>query len=241
MWGRIYEGEVSYSYSKISTFNSCPYKFKLKYVDKLESPFEDSVIFEKGRFIHALLEFYPTIPDFEFKFPEVESKKNEYISLVKSLYKSNRILNKLLDPSVALYREKQFYLDTNLKEISTKESSFLNGIIDYVGRVNDTLLLVDWKTGKTQSHASLDQLKFYALWAFNNLDINQIKCSLFFLEQNDIKSEILTRADLPDLESLYKSKINTIETETRFEKKRSKSCEYCPFIKECQRINLRRN
>ncbi len=232
---------MSYSYSKISTFDSCPFKYKLKYIDKIKVPFEDSATFEKGKFIHSLFEFYPDIPEFEFKFKQVEEQKQSYVLLVENLFKSNKVLKFLYSDSVLHYREKQFYLDNDLKEVPTRDVAFIDGIIDYVGKYKDTLLLVDWKSGKTQKYASLDQLKFYSLWAFNNYDIEKIQVSLFFVEQNEVKIEIISRSDYENIKSYYFNKINTIENETEFKKNRSKSCEYCPFLKECQRINLRRN
>ena len=74
-----------YSYSKISTFVSCPKKFKFQYIDKIGT-FLDTPALIKGRTIHYLIENSSLSPDEysdEMKqnikdFPEALEIKNNF-------------------------------------------------------------------------------------------------------------------------------------------------------------------
>ena len=229
---------MTYSYSKLSCFKECPYKYKLKYIDHISTPFNDSPVFEKGRYIHSILEHWPSVPEFSFLFPEVQSKKDDYLSQIQTVITTQKNIKFLLSEEVCLRREYTFYLDSNFKEVPTKDESLYNGVIDYVGRFNKSLLLVDWKSGQTQNSASFDQLEFYSLWAFNKFNkINRVNCFLMFVEQNKFKNLTIQKKDQEKIQDKYKSMIEKINTTDQFLKNRSSKCEWCPYQLDCIKMN----
>ena len=51
-----------YSHSRLSTFEQCPFKFKLKYIDKLKPDIEKTIESHLGSAVHETLEWvYNTI------------------------------------------------------------------------------------------------------------------------------------------------------------------------------------
>ena len=230
---------ASYSYSKIALYNKCPFKFRKKYIERIDN-FEDSPTFEKGRFLHALLEYYPQMPEFEFKFKEIENQKIELINFFSNLVKTNKAIKYLLSKDHKIASEQEFFLTSECCSASGYDDSMFNGKIDYVGATDDgTIVLVDWKSGKTQKHASLDQLKFYSFWAFSHFKhINKVKLYLYFIEQDIFVTEEIDRNISELIFKKYVDVVKTIESDTEYKIRRSTECLYCQFSTECNRIKI---
>jgi ATP-dependent helicase/DNAse subunit B len=228
----------TYSYSKLSTFDLCPYKYYLQYVLKIKTPFSDNATLEKGRFLHYLLENYPDLTvTYKLKYPEVKNKEQFYREFIRELAKTAKNVKFLLQEDTIVAREQNFYLDANFKIVEKKSESTYNGIIDYVGQFNRMILLVDWKSGSTQTLASLDQLMFYASWAFAKFPGTiKVKCYLMFIEQNEFKHITVTRAMLKEIQDKYRQKVATIESTTEFKKCRNDKCQWCAFATDCNKI-----
>lgn len=226
---------MNYSYSRLSMFDRCPKKFHYKYIE-LYSITDDSAVFEKGRYLHSLLEHYPNIPEFKFEFLDVEDKKDLFIEQIHSLCKYEPKVKFLLKNCIA--REQQFYLerDINLSLVNCeKDDQLINGVIDYVGKVTDSVILCDWKSGQTQKYASFEQLKLYSIWAFNEFpEINNIILFLYFIEQNlYLRLDLNRDKDFEVIKQNVLNKINTIETTKEYNKIKKEDCQYCPYFQEC--------
>lgn len=231
---------MNYSYSRLSMFDRCPKKFEYRYITKFEIPDKDNVIFERGKFLHALIEQYPALPEFEFKYKENIDMKMEYISLISNLCRNDKKMKYLLSPEVLYSKEQQFYLDAMMCNCD-EENQLVNGIIDYVGLTDKYVILCDWKSGRTQKYASFDQLKFYCIWAFNNFPhINTVKAFLYFIEQNIYVYEEIDRADVWNIKNKYLKKIDIIESTTDFKKIIKEDCQYCDYRHDCQPFKVRR-
>jgi len=115
----------AWSFSKISTFEECPRKFKYIYVDKLAS-FVKSDAMTIGEGIHAFIEFYSLNPTSSLKecedvFTEAVTKSATLVNLDKALKSVNivkwyRDSNKVLVPYMChktgtIYTEKWFKLE----------------------------------------------------------------------------------------------------------------------------------
>jgi CRISPR/Cas system-associated exonuclease Cas4 (RecB family) len=227
---------MKFSYSRLSLYKECPKKFWYKYIDKSIIS-TDSPIFEKGKFIHALIETYPNLPAYEFKFEEVRSKMIQYITQIFDLCATDKKMIWLLDN--CLFREKQFYLNHALNNCTEEDGSLVNGIIDYVGMIGETLIIADWKTGQTQKYASFEQLKLYSIWAFNEFpEINSVRCFFFFIEQNKTLHLEIKRSELSGLKLNVLSVIDDINKDTVFKKKPADNCKYCDKYNDCKPYNV---
>lgn len=228
---------MKFSYSRLSIFKRCRKKFEYRYVLKIETDV-DSPVFEKGKFIHALLEHYPKLPEFEFKFKEVESKKMDYISLVSNKCKNDKKIKFLY--TIPHQNEVEFNLDEKLENTADGDNSALYGIIDYVGRNGDTIIMVDWKTGFTQIYASFDQLKLYSIPIFNSFpDINTIKAFLFFIEQDVYVYEEISRTELSSIKEKLLNEINEINECEEYTRNVKEDCQFCEYYKLCQPFKVK--
>lgn len=232
---------MSFSYSKISLYNKCPYKYKKKYIDK-DDVFTDSPVLEKGRYIHLLLDNYPELPEYEFVFSDVKNKRLEMIEFVSNLARNDVKLKYLLSSDVKLFSEKNFFLKDDMTETDKRQDSLFNGIIDYVGKKDDAIIIVDWKTGSTQKHASLDQLKFYSMWAFSHFsEINILKICLYFIEQNIYVMDTIDRESATIIKNNFINKTIQIVNDTTFEKKKTEECLFCKYSNECNKLEIKRS
>ena len=232
----------SYSYSKIALFNKCPFKYFKRYIERAET-FKDSPVFEKGQYLHALLEHYPALPEFTFKFKEIEDKRMEMIEFIANLVKTNSAVKYLLSKDVKITAEQEFFLTADACSASGYNDSMFNGKIDYVGKTADgTIILVDWKSGLTQRGASLDQLKFYTMWAFSHFkNINKVKLYLYFIEQKIFVTEEIDRDAGQVILNKYVKKVEEIESTTEFDIRRTDECIYCQYLTDCNRIKIKGN
>ena len=225
---------MSFSYSRISMFERCPKKYEYRYITKFEIPDNDNMIFEKGRYIHAILEHYPELPEFEFKYKDNKVKRLYFLNEISHLCKHDNKIKYLLSKDVMYERELKFHLNESLLN-SDENDSYVNGIIDYVGKTDDKIILVDWKSGKSRKYASFEQLKLYSIWAFNTFpDINIVKAFLIFVEQNIFVYEEITRDECELIKNNLKFKLNDIEKTTSFCKKVKEDCQYCDYRTDCQ-------
>lgn len=226
-----------YSYSKVSTYVECPHKFKLQYVDGVRTPFMDNHVFEKGRYFHCAVENHPNPVVPVFKFKENEARREELESQVAAILSSEKVL-RLLGSCVK--REYRFYLDSMLRYANrTSKDIFFKGIIDYIGQTEPgSIDMVDWKSGKTKS-GSLKQLKFYSIWAFEAFkNIDNIRVSLFYLEDDVERAENVSREDRVEIVEGFLETVGRIESDTGYEKRPNRNCEYCAFFAVCRPFRL---
>lgn len=123
---------LPYSYSKISTYQSCPRKFKYQYIDKI-GKFEDSPALVRGRTLHYLIEN----PYLDESLYSDEMKKNieDYPECIdiKNNFKNSELGEKYLkDIERIPIQEFKLGLSTSLEPQEYQKSSLFNGIVDYI-------------------------------------------------------------------------------------------------------------
>lgn len=231
------------SFSQISTYLECPYRYYLSYIVKL--PGVAKPYFSFGHSVHAALEKFHkprllpetyTLSDllewFEsswvsdgFKDPQSEAKaKDEGKSLLVGYFERNKD-----KPQFSVEVEKKFTLEIN--------SVVVSGVIDRVDRLpSGNLHLVDYKTGNfiPQELEQKDklQLSIYTLAATKLFKGEVEKATYMFLRSGTE----LTFA--PDSEQLATT-IYTIEKVSKdigsgfFPKCKNKFCPWCDFYSFC--------
>lgn len=217
-----------YSYSKISTFQQCKRKFKYNYIDKIPQGDRDTTPLIKGGAVHSIFEKYPEAsthkraPDYQYIFDVFLNSGlgKKYIFRESSREKTIRI-------------NKNFEADDN----ATKEETLFRGFVDYICTIDDTVNLIDWKTGKLrdQKYQDFNQLLFYSIYFFLKYDhINTVRIAYVYVEHPEYENAIvLERKYLDNYIHTLKSSINDIETETVFPKNITKLCDWCPFQEHC--------
>lgn len=229
-----------YSFSKLNTFEQCPMKFKFKYIDKISTPFKMNATLEKGSYIHLLLEelakndmVLPKV-SYDFKYSsrqDIVSYKKTFRDFVFSDFGEKYLSN---DDYTFFGAEVEF--GVKLEDGVLSETSYWNkkalfrGKIDHVNIHDDTMYLLDWKSGRVNQYPAILQLVMYAVWCFLKYEnINIVKTAFVYIEHGVEKTYTFKRKHLDDLIAKVMEKINNVELETKFNKKESKLCEYCEF------------
>lgn len=236
------------SFSQISTYLECPYRYYLSYIVKL--PGVAKPYFSFGHSVHSALERFHkprllpesyTLNDLlgwfdsswkseGFKDSQAEAKaKDEGKSLLVGYYERNKD-----KPQLSLEVEKKFTLEINSIKVS--------GVIDRIDRLpNGNLHLIDYKTGNfiPQELEQKDklQLSIYTLAATKLFDGEVEKATYMFLRSG---TELTFE---PDSEQLATT-IYTIEKVSSdinsgfFPKCKNKFCPWCDFYSFCDTAKI---
>lgn len=225
-----------YSASKIKKFYECPLLFKYKYVLNIKVPFIPKVAFEKGKFIHQVLQYYPEIPpDFEFKLSSINDI-DDYGVLLQSVLAQPEIKDLLINDDII---KKELWF--KIMDISGQIKVF-TGQIDYLRIAQDFITIVDWKTGNQWGNdGTLEdpQILLYAFWAFKEFpEINNVNASYYYLDQRRSVGYTFTRTEhYEKIKQFLFKKINKIESETKFERTPHQFCHYCDYYELCNKEN----
>ena len=231
-----------YSYSKISSFVSCPRKFKYNYIDKL-GVFKPSLALEKGSRVHQLLENFDKIketkelPSYKFKLTPPESQGD--VDKVAFDFMKSDLGKRYLTECDVIGDEVKFGLDAKLTPCSYySKSAIMRGAIDKLVKIDDKLIIIDWKTGKypAQEYHDNSQSVMYAIWAFREYpEINEIEATYVYVEHDSEHKYIFLRKYLQNYVTSYSDKIVKIEKEEEFPKIKHVLCDWCDFQEHCDK------
>jgi putative RecB family exonuclease len=249
---------ATYSHSKISTYENCPYQYKLRYIEKKKPEIENTIEAFMGGMVHQTLEFlYKSI-----KFKK-RIAKNILIKFYRDLWEKN-----YSDDILIVKAEKENIGADNYRKMGEK---FISDYYDRVKPFDQMTILglettdrmtlpdgnqwhvridklgcddkgnyfvCDYKTNarmKDQEEADEDrQLALYSIWVKDKFkDAKSVKLIWHMLAFN--KDAISERTD-KQLEKLQNEVIEIIkemESATEFPTNVTALCAYCGFKSEC--------
>ena len=214
---------MSFSFSSLSLYNTCPFAYKLSYIDKVKPVRSTALV--KGSNVHSILEKYPEIQEKEYKFNENLIVSNFLNSEIGNYFK-----DVLLNKKTA--REFKFGLTRDFKNDTFKDS-FFHGIIDLIFFENDELNLCDYKTGKYKENQDFSQLLTYSLF-FKNYD--KIKINYLYVEHNKINSKVVTKEDIEKTQDFIIKTTDIILQDKTFKRNCGKHCSWCQFSEKCDEM-----
>ena len=215
---------MSFSFSSLSLYNTCPFAYKLSYIDKIKPVRSTALV--KGSNVHSILEKFPNfIASKEFKFNENLIVSNFLNSEIGNYFK-----DVLLNKKTA--REFKFGLTRDFKNDTFKDS-FFHGIIDLIFFENDELNLCDYKTGKYKENQDFSQLLTYSLF-FKNYD--KIKINYLYVEHNKVNSKVVTKEDIENAQNFIIKTTDIISEDKVFKRNCGKHCAWCQFSEKCDEM-----
>jgi RecB family exonuclease len=244
-----------FSYSKISAFEQCKYKYKLKYIDKIKVEIEQTIEAFMGNLVHKALEKLYT----EIIIGKI-CTKNELINFYNGLWikqfncnilivkteNSAEHYRKLGEYFINKYYDKNYPFDEfEIIGLETQDKLILKNQdqyhirIDKLARKNDVFYVCDYKTNnkmKTQDEADNDeQLAMYALWVFSKF--KNAKTFVLVWDMLAFDEKVLSKRTPKQLKELEKDiikKIAFINNCTEFSPNLTKLCDYCEYQKQCK-------
>jgi hypothetical protein len=218
-----------YSFSKIDTYQKCPYKFKLRYIDNIWPKNVDKFHTIRGTYMHNRLQYWgdssisiSTDGLTAENITECERKLNSFSlsDLGKDMMFGGTLLKNELNIGIGL--------DWTPQPYKSKENLLYKGKIDKISLFQNTLRVIDWKAGKVRQQSI--QLLSYALWAFLKWpQIKRIESSYIFLDHIQKHTEIYHRENIPHMKKSLLMGIKPIEKAPFYKKNPTGLCEYCEY------------
>jgi putative RecB family exonuclease len=247
-----------YSHSRLSCFEQCPMKFKLKYIDKVQTEVQESIEAFLGKRVHETLE--KLYMDLKFqKIPTLNQLLAYYLEIWKKHWNSSIIITRK-DYTETNYKTmgkkfiedyyKKFHpfnqatvlgLETKISLSLDKNGNYkLIGFIDRLDYCGKGVYEVhDYKTNANlplQTYLDRDrQLALYSI-AIKNMhkDAKKVRLVWHFLAFNKTLTSYRTDTQLENLKKNTIELIKKIEKEKEFKPKTSKLCDWCEFKSMCK-------
>lgn len=243
-----------YSHSKLSCFEQCPFKYKLKYIDKIKPEIEPIIEIYLGKSVHDSLEWvYKQVQ--KQKIPTAEELIEYYSKTWQETYKPEFVItdknltqkdyfNKGVGFLLNYYIQHKPFDDNTLeteKKISFKLKD--NQILGFIDRLaydekKKEYVIHDYKTsGSLPSREKIDndrQLSLYSL-AIQELFGENTRCLLVW-HYLSFNKQIFARRSNKELEKLKQDileLIKKIELTKEFPTNQTALCNWCEYKNMC--------
>ena len=231
---------------KLNMFQKCPRQYKFHYIDSLKDVYgKPRPYFTMGEHVHAALrEFFSSVPITERNISKLEN-------LLREKWKRNRKgFNDIDDERKwaerALSQLRWFAQSQDLSVIPLMVEDYhvveLSSNITLVGRIDrvdrqddDSLHIIDYKTGRIPSQINETQLHIYALILSKEQNLPVSKASYLFLEAGEFRTLQPTAADSEHATSYVIDLVEGICMEREYPATPNEYCGTCDFIEICPR------
>ncbi len=248
---------VIYSHSKLSTFEQCPLKYKLRYIDKIKPEIEKTIEAHLGTSVHDTLEWvYNSVKENSEKSPTLDEIINHYIDIwKKGLTEDILIVKKQLTQTDYFNKGIQFLADYYQKHypfkdgtiecekeitINLDENTQIRGFIDRLvyDIENNRYEIHDYKTANTlPTQEKMDQDRQLALYSIAIKEIygedKEVLLIWHYLAYNHKIISKRTQQQLENLKQETKRLIKDIQNTRVFLPNKSILCEWCEYKSIC--------
>lgn len=239
------------NYSQLSYYLSCSYDYRLRFIYGFNPELVQALGY--GKQVHNLINMMHSNFERTNEIPtekEVQNLVNEHFYLRYAAKKQEEILRKSCFDSLKSYIElwkKDFSLAVKTEqnfEMDFENKALINGSIDLLSRADgkeDILEIIDFKTGKPQSHYEekyTHQVVLYTIAAQEALQKNISKAYIHYLdaENAERKEVIITPKKIKETKIQLSSAIDGIVA-NNFPRKPARSvCNKCDWKLICPKV-----
>ena len=211
---------------QLQTYDECPQKYKLCYIDKVHivESLRNQQSSQTGNKIHNLINYY--------------LKGQDTTKLVPTLFQDEKILwHNFITSGIKNYTTKASEFAFNVKI----DEHWLTGRIDALFEYDEKYIILDWKTGENfRSENAKFQTSFYLLCMYEILKAKELIKSPEQLELHYLNLQTNTTIKINfdrDLYLQYKTTIlniiNEINTKNTFVCNRTDKCPRCKYYRAC--------
>lgn len=238
-----------YSNTKLSTFEQCPHKYRLQYIEKAPKDYPNTIECFMGNIVHKVLEAV---------YKGEATKLNDVLVLFEKLWSADYVPGTLIAKKLPA----QHYFDLGQKflihyhnsykpfdemdilGLETKDylklpdGNFWHVKIDKLGRKGDTFYVCDYKTSswmKTEEQARVDrQLALYGLWVKRKYPEARIVVKWHMLAFDKEVAVEFSEEELEGFASDVVEQIKNLEACKVFERQTGILCNYCVYRESCR-------
>lgn len=250
-----------YSHSKLSTFEQCPFKYKLRYIDKIRPEIEKSIEAHLGTAVHNTLEWvYNTIKEnreknfsmdelIQYYITEWQKDFSDKILIVKKHLTHKDYFNKGVEFLINYYNEHYPFRDGTIEcekkiiielDENTKVQGFIDRLVHNIEK--NRFEIHDYKTANTlPTQEKMDNDRQLALYSIAIKEIygedKEIVLIWHYLAHQQKIISKRTNEQLKKLKSDTVALIKKIESTKYFPFEKSILCDWCEYKNECPAWN----
>ena len=224
----------SWSFSRYNTYQLCPLKARLAFIDKIPEPGNEAMA--RGAEVHVLAEQF--IKGELEDLPPVLNKFRKEFRRLRRKYKKSRSLVTVEDTWA-------FTKDWDQTTWNDWVGCWLRVKLDCAEEVDgDVLVIYDWKTGKfrpDKNEEYVEQLELYALSAFFMYDhIKAVQPRLVYLDEGVVFPEkgtadayklTFSRDDIESLRKKWEKRTKPMLSDQVFSPRPNNLCRWCHYRK----------
>lgn len=206
----------AWSFSRWETYEQCPLRFKLKYIDKLKEP--PSPALDKGKRVHDEAECFLTTPD----APLPDSLRR-----FEGLFFELRELPGMIADQETL----QWGYDAQWRPAGWfAKATWFRSVLDaFVPYSDDTATGIDFKTGKMRE-ISYEQIETQALAAFSRIpSLRVVEMRLWYLDSGSEIIQTYSADNVPALKEKWEKNAAPMFSDTLFAPRPNRMCRFCAF------------
>lgn len=219
-------GITAWSYSRWADYKQCPFRFKLKYIDKMQT--SGSPAMERGNLVHTLAENYVKSPR-KVKVPTLDGAK-VFANLATELehLRSNKAIAEMP------WGFRSDWTWTGRPDWFGQEVWFRMKADAAVAYDDDTGMVIDWKTGR-KYFENEDQIELFgaaALMRFPNW--TEVDVRLWYTDQPAADNEIqrvYTAKEGAAIRKTWAKRVVPMFVDKRFAPTPNDKCKWCDFSK----------
>lgn len=206
----------SFSPNMLKTFETCPKKYYFKYIEKISVP-QKSNLFEKGKKVHALANYYLRGDDIS----KMEKTLNSEELKLWEILKQNEFFNKT-------------YVNSEYNLSCKVDNYWIGGRLDALMKDDKNYYILDYKTGSIPKNPEYDYQTITYLLCASKMYGDNIKFVYIDLKNNQNSIIDFNTAKAQEYEKRITDICNKI-TNTQFseEIEHSKICDFCEYKKIC--------
>ncbi len=209
---------ITHSYSSLSKYRTCPRMYEITKFKKLIED-KPGAAAQIGTFVHTKIERYLMN---DVSHPDI-MKYTKILAPYKELKGQCEV---------------KYQLKQDLSVHTEDGKPFLIGYVDWQCKVNDTMKMADWKTGKV---SPTDQMQLYSVFAFcSDEEVQKVEATFEWINKKDKLTQTFTRDRIDEYYAPFDDLIHqinvAIQTDTWEEKENYLCQKYCVVTDEyCSR------
>lgn len=206
----------SFSPNMLKTFETCPKKYYFKYIEKISVP-QKSNLFEKGKKVHALANYYLRGDDIS----KMEKALNSEELKLWEILKQNEFFNKT-------------YVNSEYNLSCKVDNYWIGGRLDALMKDDKNYYILDYKTGSIPKNPEYDYQTITYLLCASKMYGDNIKFVYIDLKNNQNSIINFNSTKAQEYEKRITDICNKI-TNAQFseEIEHSKICDFCEYKKIC--------
>lgn len=223
---------IALSHSRLSDFNQCPLKFKLKYIEKLPMFKEDSSTsphLVRGTNVHAALEKYTL---------QRLSGETTTVSSLMEVENTKPFVDRLFDNYDQVIPESQIAINNKWERVEWfAKDAYYRVIMDVIALRPSDAVIGDYKTGKMRDYdggpKGFGQLHLSGAVALNLWPkIPTVTAVYIYVDHKKTLPKTFNQEDKERLVNHFNSEYDKVNSEKEFKPKVNEFCKWCPVTRE---------